>query len=159
MFACEFVSHKKPGGLRLAATLSCGSLPACTSPGLRGPEPAQGELVWSVSHTVHSLEGNKLLRGHRAIPETKPGRDFSCEFPEREDGPNLKYVLAFCSVQEVDGVPRGSAKKQRHAGPSENLESGFGSCPLPPSPFSLRLPQGARHCWLSTVMLTLSQAL
>lgn len=144
---------KSPEGLSLAVSLSHRSLSpqgmGAPRSQRRGGEPGQ-------FHRVHSLEGNKLLRGHVAIAETKPGRDFSCAFPEREDWPNLKPVLAFYSVQDVDG----GTKKQRHVGLLENSESGFGSCTFPPSPFSLPMfPQGAMHCWLSTVTLILCQEL
>lgn len=59
------------------------------------------------------MKEKKLLRGQIAILKTKPERNFSCEFPEREDWPDLTYVLAFYYLQDVDAVPRGDAKEHR----------------------------------------------
>lgn len=116
----------------LAAEACFPDLPGAWTSQRRGSKSAQ-------SHSVHSLKGNELLRGHIAIPETKPGWDFSCEFPEREDWPNLNYVLVFYKVQDVDVVPCGGAKKHGHAELSENLESGFW-LPHPPYLCLLRVP-------------------
>lgn len=107
----SFHFTKKPGGLEFES-LSRGSL-FLHLPGVSISQQREGEP--GQFHGVHNLEGNKLLRERIAIPETKPGRDFTCESPDREDWPNLNCVLAFYCVQDTDVVSRGRSEEARAA--------------------------------------------